>query len=149
MAAGDALRDGSLWHRRCADEFAALETSAALGAWTTWSPTYGAGGAMTYTTVTSNYAKYRQQGKTVHFAIYATGTTGGVAAPNISFTLPVAAASVYGITFGALVSDGGNPLPGTARGLDVNTLYVAKFDYSNFGLGASRVFAVSGCYEAA
>lgn len=149
MAAGDLIRIGTLWQRNCASALDALESSSVAGAWTTWSPTYGGGGSQTFGTVTTHYAKYIQIGKRVHFSISATGTTGGSTDPNVSFTLPVTAASSDALNFSAWYVDGGNPLPGSARGATTTKIYVAKLDYANWGTGSNRRISCSGCYEAA
>ncbi|GAI12869.1 unnamed protein product, partial [marine sediment metagenome] len=42
--------------------------------WKDWTPTYSAANAMTWTSVTTNIAKYAQIGKIVFFILYASGT---------------------------------------------------------------------------
>ena len=58
--------------------------------WGVWSPTYGAGGSMTYTAVTSHVARYKMNLGVVTLELVARGTTGGSASPNITLTLPKA-----------------------------------------------------------
>lgn len=145
MGSADKLFDGVLWHRDCAAIINSLEGSA----WTTWTPTYGAGGSMTFTTVTTHYAKYRQVGKTVCFTIIAAGTTGGFAASNITFTLPVTAAATLGLAGGGFAVDGGGNLGASWYGASTTVASVAKYDFSAWGIGAGRTIAASGCYEAA
>lgn len=55
----------------------------------TYTPTYGAGGAMTYTTVNTFTFQFCIHGQTVHVIPYFLGTTGGVANGVITFTVPV------------------------------------------------------------
>lgn len=149
MGAGDILKCSDPWKMNCAVAMNQLQTQSVGDVWTSWTPTYGGGASLTFGTVTTHYAKYFQVGKRVFFQIAATGTTGGVTDPNISFTLPVTAANADALNFSAWVVDTGNPIGATARGPSTTKVYVAKYDYSNWGLGASRRINVSGCYEAA
>jgi hypothetical protein len=59
----------------------------------TWTPSYGATGSMTYTSVTTNNAWFYVSGKVSHYALSATGTTGGTAHLGVTFSLPFQAAS--------------------------------------------------------
>lgn len=128
-----------------------LGAIAANDAWTAWTPSYGAGGSMTYGTVTTNSARYMQLGKTVFFAINATGTTGGSASDRLTFTAPVArtASTSYIAAGNGEVIDGGLGLNGRALWNDTSTTVIAvlKYDGSNFGLGATRQFRIVGHYE--
>lgn len=53
-----------------------------------WSPSYGAGGSMTFTSVTTNLARYHEVGKMVSCYVAFRGTTGGTASNYLTFTLP-------------------------------------------------------------
>lgn len=52
-------------------------------------PTYSAGGSMTFTSVTTQNAKYRIRNQQLYINVYAAGTTGGVASPELRFTFPI------------------------------------------------------------
>jgi hypothetical protein len=116
------------------------------GGWATWTPTYGATGSMTYTTVSTNVGNYQRHGTMIIFNLTATGTTGGTAANTITFTPPV---NLSGSTpgFGGYVADGGGEIGATAFFSAPGTVNVKKYDASNFGLGASRQISISGFYK--
>jgi hypothetical protein len=54
--------------------------------WTAWTPTFSAS-AGTWTSIGST-ARWMQIGKTVHFYIFAVGTTSNTGVANLRFTLP-------------------------------------------------------------
>ena len=114
-------------------------------AWTSWTPTYNGSGAMTFTGVSTAYAKYQQIGKRIDFMLEATGTTGGTASNILTFTLPIAKASVTGM-FAAQVGDTGN-LGGFAVLISSTVVAIEKYDLSNFGIGAGRTIRCAGTYE--
>jgi len=58
--------------------------------WGDWIPTYGAGGSMTYTSVTSHVARYKMNLGVVTLELVSRGTTGGTASAYITLTLPKA-----------------------------------------------------------
>lgn len=118
--------------------------------WSDWTPTYGGSSSMTFGTITTHYARYAQVGKIVFFEISATGTTGGTASTDITFTLPVApknASSTVFLSFSVFIRD-----TATASGygyIDDTKAYVRRYDSSNWGLGSSRSIRASGHYEIA
>ncbi len=59
--------------------------------WLSWTPTYAAGGSMTFTTITTDCAQYRVCGRACEFEFKAHGTTGGSAANSITATHPFTA----------------------------------------------------------
>jgi hypothetical protein len=124
-----------------------IAQSALSLAFSTWVPTYSASGAMTFTSVTTDNAKYIQMGKLVILFLQAFGTTGGTASTSLEFTLPVTAANVH---FGgsAWVNDGAK-IAGVVTFRDVSILRVQRFDNANFGLGSGRYINVNMMYEAA
>lgn len=125
-----------------------LEALVHGGGWATWTPTYSAGGSMTYTTVTTLLAQYQRHGSTVHFRAYALGTTGGVASNELRMSLPVTA---VGNTsgFGGFVIDGaGVDIGGFGYLQSTTTLGARRYDNANFGLGANRGIVLSGTYSA-
>lgn len=122
------------------------------GAWQSWTPTYNAGGAMTWTSITTHYAAYLQVGKRVYFRIKATGTTGGAASNSLAFTLPVIPHAEYGANNGAIGAGftiDGSSTPSMSYAAGTATVYVRKYDLSNYGLGTQKGFSLAGVYEAA
>lgn len=111
-------------------------------------PTYTGSGLLTYTTVTTRYAKYQVRYGRVFFRLQATGTTGGTTNTDILATLPflhnaIEASSIFPVY--CIVNDGGNNLTGQAYlgASDTANVNMRKTDASNWGLGASRVVAVA------
>lgn len=114
-------------------------------AWTTWTPTYGASGAMTWGTITTAHARYCQIGKVVFFDIIATGTTADAASDGLTFTLPSTPTNASRdacFTYDNLFVSG--IYYGNAASADIT---VKKYNNSNFGIGANRGFGVKGFYE--
>jgi hypothetical protein len=118
--------------------------------WLIYQPAYSAEGSMTWSTVTTSYAKYIIQGKQLHAVIGASGTTGGSASITLICTLPFNAALSAGNPMGlGAPMDGGNPLGGSLLivGGTPDQIYIRKYDNSNFGLGASRGIRADAIYE--
>lgn len=125
----------------------------AIGKWTTWSPTYSAGGSMTFTSTTTAWAQYLRTGRRVECLIYVTGTIGGTPDISLKFTLPVSANvrnSVYvGDGNGSSII-GANFTGGAHCGLDSATVAsVGLYDNSNWTTGAGRGYRIHLVYEAA
>lgn len=114
--------------------------------WSDWTPTYGAGGSMTFTSVTTHLAKYSDLGSLLIWQISATGTTGGTAHTDLTFTLPFnfVNTNIAGPTW---VKDAGTPMMGHWSGTSNNIIVVRKSDDSNWTLGASTHFSFIGITE--
>lgn len=118
--------------------------------WYDWTPLYSGGGTMTYTSVTTDIAKFMLRGKQVFLTINASGTTGGTANSNLQFTPPVAPvfAGDFDSVNMSLSEDGSS----SARSVGYvfwsksGVLVVRKSDSSNWGLGAGRAFYTSPNY---
>lgn len=131
----------------------------ALGTYIAWAagdtPTYGGTGGLTYDTVTTTIFRWTQIGKTVHFVLLATGTTGSaISARAITFTLPVTASGSATAVFTVIHStnNGSSNLVGSANLASTTICNVfAGLDDStaNWGDGTGRKVWVSGTYEAA
>ena len=151
MAFGDILRTATFTGDDIADLIEGIGSSSHPLAWTTWSPTYSASGSMTFTSVTTNYAKYLRIGKLIIFAIKATGTTGGTPDTTLQFTLPVTASSdaVTGNSpFSAFTNDS-STVGGFGFVSSSTVGGVRKYDATNYASGASRQIFCAGAYEAA
>lgn len=113
-----------------------------------WTPTYSAGGSMTFTSVTTTRARYVRIFSWVFFYLNFIGTTGGTADNDIFIDgLPVTAATTL-IPFACLVTDG--ITTGGVAWLSTTTqINVRKADATDFGLGAGRAIRIFGIYEAA
>ena len=118
---------------------------------TAFTPTYGGTGSLTFTTVTTDYARFADFGDYVYIELSAIGTTGGTT--NVGIT-------VAGLPFNANVSGNGfYPLAamvtdsvtfiGSAYFSAAGTIQIRKGDAGNWGLGASRRVSFSGFYRKA
>lgn len=105
--------------------------------WLTWLPTYSGSGSLTYGTVTTTEASYKIDLSNLHLRLVAVGTTGGVANTNILATTPLAVVNANAVGFGGWVADTAN-IAGFCFVNAASQLGFAKYDNSNFGLGATR-----------
>lgn len=116
--------------------------------WLTWQPVYSGGASMTYSSVTTDIARYKILGETALISINAMGTTGGTANSNLQFTAPISPKFTgdFDTLDMALAEDGSF----SARSVGFmfwsnasSTWTVRKSDSSNWGLGAGRGFYTS------
>jgi hypothetical protein len=117
--------------------------------WTSWSPSYSAGGSMTYTSVTTSTGRYIQIGKLVFFKLIATGTTGGSASTHVKFTLPVNQSTTHYSTGSGFINEAGTITAGFLQYNSTTTMEVHHYNDANWTLGATRLFNIQGFYEAA
>lgn len=105
-------------------------------AWTNWTPTYSAGGSMTFASITTTTARYKIVGKTFFCEINFNGTTGGVASTNVQFTLPSGVTTKNSSYVPAIIYNTGTPSTGYLRfdGTDHVGAYIMT---GNFTLGAN------------
>jgi hypothetical protein len=115
--------------------------------WFNYLPSYSASGSMTFTGVTTEIARFKIVGKTCFVNLSAFGTTGGSADTFLYVTLPVN----YAISFN-----------GACRGFDGsitvqrlfyfagdsnNRILVANYNFSNWGLAATKEIKAIFFYE--
>jgi flavin reductase (DIM6/NTAB) family NADH-FMN oxidoreductase RutF len=97
---------------------------------------------MTFTSVTTNRAKFRFDGLTCYYEIDATGTTGGTASTSLQAThgiTPLAGSSgVMECRVTDTIGIGGFAF------FDATNIIARKYDRSNFGLDTARNMTVSG-----
>jgi len=105
--------------------------------WTAWTPTYAAGGSMTFTSVTTTTARYKQNGKTLIFELNISGTTGGSAAALVTFTLPSGVTAKNSSYLVCFMNNNGTSTTGYARFNGTNTVGLYKVDTGNFTLGTT------------
>ncbi|MBX9580471.1 MAG: hypothetical protein K2X87_09200 [Gemmataceae bacterium] len=115
------------------------------GGWASWTPTYGASGSMTLTSVSTLLARYQRHGSRVDFSLQFTGTTGGTASNTLTASLPVTSSAQSGM--GLYVIDGSAVAGYATIGGGGTNLSVSKYDTSNFGLGSGRGAIVTGSYS--
>jgi hypothetical protein len=101
--------------------------------WLTWNPAYSASGSMTYTSVSTTFARYKVDYRELKFQLIAIGTTGGTASNILRVTVMfngvnnsmVTGATLTGSVFGGVYLSTGSP----------GILNIVKYDLSNFSLG--------------
>lgn len=112
----------------------------------TWTPTYGASGAMTAVIGTLYQAYYVVDGGECFFSLAALLTLGGVASTDVYFSLPVSSNNTNTPFNGSRADLGGASvayLRSTTEGI------VQRYDLGNWNLGAGRYLFVSGRYKVA
>ena len=132
------------------DEVVAVETQLGTnaGRWYDWTPTYGAGTGMTFTSVSTISARYSKIGKVCLFKLSATGTIGGTPTWYVTATLP------FNVTkfdvFTAMVGAAGNPSSGNCRTATTEgkTIVVGYYDKRALSTGDFSIY-ISGSYEVA
>ena len=105
-----------------------------------YTPTYGASGSMTFTSVTTTTAQFKIDGTMATIYVYAAGTTGGTASYGLRFSLPVTSSNRYSL-FGTGL---GNTTTNSTQQLAVgNYNYnsttsgeVCRYDVGNWALGS-------------
>lgn len=111
--------------------------------WLDWLPTYTGSGSLTYTSVTTTFAKYKIVGRTLYLAFSTDGTTGGTTSTALRATVPFTTANNFPVV--AQIYDGALLLGvGTLANTYVN---IQKYDNSNYGLGSSRALYAAGFYS--
>ena len=108
--------------------------------WFEFTPVYTCSSSMTYTSVTTQLAKFRITGQSCIVVIRANGTTGGSASSTIYATIPVTinASNTY-LVVGAGTE--GGVLGGVMFNQDANTFGFRKYDNSNWTLATNMRIA--------
>lgn len=134
----DAIRAGSATFEAVASLIEGIFSAAFALVATSYTPTYGANGSMTFTGTSTEVAQYIRIGSYALVWVRVTGTTGGTANTYITITTPFTIANITRfVGNGAWVDDS------TRKGAfvvpnDTTSVAVGKYDLSNYGLGASR-----------
>lgn len=117
--------------------------------WLSWNPTYSASGSLTYTSVSTTYAKYKLRFENeLVWELRSSGTLGGSASTELYATLPFEAAQSansnacgFGNTAGVAARvfiSAGTP----------DKVVFSKYDASNFATSGTCVNNGAGFYEA-
>jgi hypothetical protein len=109
-----------------------------------FTPTYSASGSMTFTSITTHYARFKIVGKLVWIYLSADGTTGGTASTRVQFTVPIDLGANDSVPVG--IVDGSNRLALAFRE-SASLVGCIKHDAANWGLGAGRQLRVSMSYR--
>jgi hypothetical protein len=116
--------------------------------WNTWAPVYSASGTMTFTSVTTTFARYMIVDKTLSFEIKANGIVGGSNSDELRFTLPNDMANGDGTCYGftddlGSLKDGAFGIRSGAAQIGVKRSQGGNYNGGTWG------FVVSGSFEIA
>jgi hypothetical protein len=115
--------------------------------WFTWTPVYSASGLMTFTSVTTDVAKFQVIGSTCFVQFGCRGTTGGTADISLEVTLPIASInSTFIIGGGAVLYDGGQ-LGGFWSTVGITEVAFSKYNNAIWGLGTTKDAKANFHYE--
>lgn len=115
-----------------------------------YSPPLSANGTMTVTAQKVLLGEYRILGDDVDFYLTMSFTTGGTAASDIRFPLPVTAAlsdTVGKVAFACWALDG-TQVSGHANIESESYGVIRRYDSASWGLGTGRQFGIRGSYRA-
>lgn len=119
--------------------------------WLSWTPAYAASGSMTYTSVSTDFAKYKVSNQRVLIEHRSIGTTGGTGSNEIYATLPFESANSANTPpiGGALIAPAGALVFGGAyiKNATPDQIVYMRYDYGNWGLGANSIAETAGFYE--
>jgi hypothetical protein len=144
MAYADTLRSKTFTGPDIANLIEGIFSSSHAADWTTWTPTLGAAGSMTFTSTTIRYAEYMIIGKLCFIRLRAEGTIGGTLNSALTATLPFTSSTLSG---GAthdvscfVRSFGTNAEAGTGEiGSASTTLTVRRSPIANWAAGAGTM----------
>lgn len=110
--------------------------------WFNYTPTYGGTGSLTYTSVTTDYARFAIFARTVIVRILTSaGTTGGTTSAGITATLPYSQATGNSNGYGRATDTA--IVAAIVTSNSASTIAVRKYDNSNWGLGTGRTFSIT------
>ena len=115
--------------------------------WLNWSPTVGATGSMTVSSLILDLAKFHFNGREVVLSLHISFGLWTTASNTVTVTLPVNSPYAYGCVAASVVDTGPSItglafLPAAAN----STLSVRKYDSSNFTLGDGKQIVLGGSY---
>lgn len=117
--------------------------------WITWQPTYSASGSMTWTSITTDYARYKVVMNDLRIKISAGGTTGGTANTDLIYTIPFSSVNMVNQphNISASVYESGWKGAVAKIAINSNTINTQRYDGANFGLGTLRYAQANGNIE--
>lgn len=108
--------------------------------WFNYGPTYGANGSMTFTSVSTTFARFKVEGLSCTTIIAASGTVGGTPNTELSATLPITNISdVRGGGYNDVFGVGGEA--GLMR-ISGGVAYFRRYNSSNWAGGASSIYSM-------
>lgn len=147
MPFADIIRSANATIEDVADLIETIASASHDTVWTPWTPTYGASGSMTYTSVTTNVAKYIRLGTACFCILNFNGTTGGTASTIITATLPFTGSSYPGASLSwaceITPAGAGEIARMTIPSSDLTLVYVRRNSNALFPLGA---VSASACF---
>lgn len=150
MAYADALRSTNISYNDIADLIEGIGVAGYPLHWTDWTPTYGAGGSLTFGSVTTSYAKHLRIGDLVILGLMANGTLGGSASDYVSFSPPVAPAYGGYLMIGpAYICDNATWSVGVSNVISGTAIGVFKANGGNYSTSGALNIKTLCIYETA
>lgn len=112
-------------------------------AWTPWTPSYSTFAAMVYGTITTDVARYKLIGKTLHLELMFHGTTSGVASSGIIVSLPTGVPQFTGLLTPCTITNVGTIETGYVQTGGSDGIYFRRAASANFGIGANTGGSIS------
>lgn len=143
MAYADSIRTDNYTREELADLIDGL-----VGAWTTWTPTYGMEGTGTFTSITTDAARYLELETLVFYNLVFYGTIGG-AGRYLTVSLPVNAGGADSAMQTASIDSGSGDIVGRALiRTSPDNIRVYNMTDTDLATGGT-FFYISGFYEKA
>lgn len=116
--------------------------------WLNWTPAYSCSGSLTYTSVTTTFARYKVGLNDTRWQLRSSGTLGGVASTEIRFTTPMQILDANNsVCVGAGFSGGVAASLASATG-PPDLVRVLRYDGGNYPTSGTNVIQASGAYRA-
>lgn len=140
--------DADVSARNIEEEFSSIQKSMPTTV-RSYTPTIGAGGAMTISAVSISKARWCVVGNMLLLDVIATFTTDGFASDTITLSVPPEYLMLLGVNgcAGSCSVTDTDTRPGTYASTSTTTITIKKGDLSNFGLGANRGIGIQLFYE--
>jgi len=149
-ASGEAIASSHI--NDLQNEMVAVETQLGVnaGTWQDWTPNYTQYTTMTFTSITTNFARYCKVGKLCFIELSAYGTLGGTINDSIDFSPPIAGTHEIFMPAGWAQPYTDVLSSGVMRSNSAGTVFrVYKADVAQYQVGNTVKIVVSGVYEVA
>lgn len=121
--------------------FSKIENPQGFPAWFSWSPSYSASASMTYTSVSTDFAKFKLTNDCIQWRLQCSGITGGIASTFLEATPPLVGSDGFNQGFGY----SGTTVVRAYYSTNTDKLTFGKYDNSNYELGTTAL-RVAGFY---
>ncbi len=115
--------------------------------WLTWAPVYTASGSLTYTSVSTTFAKYKHTPNGIRWELRASGTLGGTASTQLLCTVPFEALQSANSPACGFGNTAGVSAVIFVTAATPDKLTFSKYDISNYATSGACVLNAAGFYE--